>query len=1031
MKYAVLLVFFILAQGIHAQPPKAKTSTTKKPVASQSKPRPKPVPSPVSPPLSEKEQFDKASAHELASARVAALEKFLTNFPESENRSAAADLLASSRGLIAEEKLLAGDPVEAVKMFRLVIADAPSPVPDELFKESIAKIPSTLFRRGQSEAAFELAGLIEAKVENSTAHLLEIANFFIGIENGGEAMRVAAKAVAKDPNSAPAYRTLALAHRINFDLEESASAYAKALEVEPGSAASIRGLAEMKRALGKSDEAASLFRELLAKNEADTAARTGLVLSLFDAGKRTDAETELAAALDKNPGNVVLLAGAAYWYASRGIGAKAVELAEKALAREPRYIWSHIALARGLMAEGKPVSAEQVLVKARAHGNFPTLEYELASARASAGFYREAVEDLSRHFNVSTGGVKTHLGGRVPREEKSLFDLVAYERKASILAPVAADTPENSEILRALLELDQKLNAATPNETEIAAAADAFVNGTDKMRVHRQLHAASLLLQKRVATAKVLELVKAATGKTDTALEVASPGSAVMASELYESRATAFRANDFLLVPDVPRPTLSAILRGRIEELAGWALYQQGNYPDSVVRLRRAITVMPDKSAWWRSSMWRLGAALAADGKDAEALNAYVESYKTDKPDFGKYAVIESLYKKVNGSTEGLEAKVGADRVAVMQTNPELMPAATPAATPTAESRNDAARPAVVTETSNAPALKPAAASSAETVTTLNAGEKVPAADKDRAVPQVTSEPVKSEPVDAKPQSETAESEKAKGTKVDAPIVEPKAGEATKETPAEPKPDEVKKDPGVDTPVNKGTTSVDAEIPLNPTTTGFQKLLDADPKKGEVRNQPTVEITDTKTADDRLEKRAERTVAEKEKPAATKPLFEPIIITIPRPKPVKPAIASPDTAGDESRKTDGEVTPAGGTKATTAVSGEARPRLVDGREVSVDGPEPCKINLSQESVSVISDGGRVGLLVHVEAPGDAKHLTAISSRPRDIEVIMEPEISGIPDRRFFVIKSVSPAIGVYQITFATPCGKKDLIVTAR
>ena len=66
-------------------------------------------------------------------------------------------------------------------------------------------------------------------------------------------------------------------------------------------------------------------------------------------------------------------------------GNRAVELAENAIEREPRYIWSHIAYARGLMSQGKPVAAEQVLMKARAYGNFPTLEYELASARLAAG----------------------------------------------------------------------------------------------------------------------------------------------------------------------------------------------------------------------------------------------------------------------------------------------------------------------------------------------------------------------------------------------------------------------------------------------------------------------------------------------------------------------------------------------------------------------------------------------------------------------------------------------------------------------
>ncbi|MBA3350844.1 MAG: tetratricopeptide repeat protein, partial [Blastocatellia bacterium] len=688
MKYAVLFLALLIGQGVAAQTPKPKATPAKKAVAL----KPKPTPSR----LTEKDQFAKASAHELAADRVAALEKFLAAFPQSENRQAAVDLIASSRALIAEEKLMSGSAADAVVLFRKVVNEAPQPIPNDLFNESISKIPSMLFRYGERPAAFEVASLIESKVEDNSAHLLEIASFYLNIENGSEAMRVAAKAAAKDPTSASVYRALALAHRINFDLDAAANAYAKALELEPASSASRRGLAEMKRALGKSDEAATLYRDLLAKNEADVPARTGLVLALFDSGKRDEAEIEMTTALQKAPSNFVLLAGAAYWYASRGIGEKAVELAEKALALEPRYVWSHIALARGLMARGKPVAAEQVLVGARAHGNFPTLEYEIASARMASGFFRDAVEDLAKQFTVTDAGVKTNLGGRVAHVERSLAELVAFERKASIFTPVAADTIESSETLRALLELDQKFANASLNEAEITVAVDAFVKGADKMKVHRQIYAAGLLLEKRTAVGKALELTKAATGASDTGLDVPDPGAAVMASELYESRVTAFRKGEFLLVPAVPRQTLSAILRGRIEELTGWALYQQGKFPDAVIRLRRSISVMPDKSAWWRSSMWRLGSALASDGKDAEALHAYIESYKTDKPDFGKYAVVESLYRKINGTTDGLGAKIGAERVAAMSTSSTIAPVPTPEV-PASSSSIEVVEPAAVT----------------------------------------------------------------------------------------------------------------------------------------------------------------------------------------------------------------------------------------------------------------------------------------------------------------------------------------------
>ena len=180
MKYAVLFFLLIFIPGVSAQPPKPKTSTARKPAVA----KPKPAPTPT--PLSEKEQFEKASAHELAADRVAALEQFLTAFPESQDRAAAADLMASSRALIAEEKLLLGDVVEAVRLFKLVVTEAPQPIPAELFNESIAKVPATLFRHGQRSAAFEMAALIEGKVESNTAQLVELANFYIGIEDGAE-----------------------------------------------------------------------------------------------------------------------------------------------------------------------------------------------------------------------------------------------------------------------------------------------------------------------------------------------------------------------------------------------------------------------------------------------------------------------------------------------------------------------------------------------------------------------------------------------------------------------------------------------------------------------------------------------------------------------------------------------------------------------------------------------------------------------------------------------------------------------------
>ena len=49
-----------------------------------------------------------------------------------------------------------------------------------------------------------------------------------------------------------------------------------------------------------------------------------------------------------------LLVGASYWYSAHGDGAKALELAEKALAFEPRFrwAWARVAQGRALLEHG-------------------------------------------------------------------------------------------------------------------------------------------------------------------------------------------------------------------------------------------------------------------------------------------------------------------------------------------------------------------------------------------------------------------------------------------------------------------------------------------------------------------------------------------------------------------------------------------------------------------------------------------------------------------------------------------------------
>jgi len=638
----------------------AKTaSTVKKPAAKTTTPKPVAKATPVK--KDDKGDLDKALAIEKPEDKIAALTGFLADYPKSDLRPRVLESLSAARVALGEAKFDAGEREAAVNLYTLAIKEAPTPYPERLFNEVISKAAQAVFFRGESAAAVQIAAMIETNAAASSPQLLALATAFLMMENGDEARRLAEAALKLEEKSAAGYLVLGMAFRLNFDLEAAAAAFAKAVELEPGSAAARRSLAEMKRALGNSGEALVLFDELLAKDPEDFGARNGRILTLFAVGKRVDAETELAKAIEANPTNVPLIAGAAYWYAANGESTRAIDLAGKAIAADPRYIWSHIALSRALLAEGRFSEAEQILLNARKYGNFPTLNYEIASTKIAGGFYREAAEELAKTFTLKDGIITTKLGRRVERSDKGFMDLLGSERRASIFEAKSADNPQNSEMLKALIAFRIALQESEPDPVKIAELADAFVKGTDKMRYHRQVYAASELLEKKVAVAKAVELSKAAVASVEDGLSVPQPAAPIMASELYASRTAAISSDRYVLVPDVSKQTLSAIARGRIEELAGWSLLQQGEYANSVIRYRRAVSILPENSSWWRTCYWRLGEALDAGGNAKDAVEAYVKSYASSNPDAAKYAVIETAYKKTNGSAEGLEKLIGAN----------------------------------------------------------------------------------------------------------------------------------------------------------------------------------------------------------------------------------------------------------------------------------------------------------------------------------------------------------------------------------
>ena len=390
------------------------------------------------------------------------------------------------------------------------------------------------------------------------------------------------------------------------------------------------------------------------------------MLSLYDLGQTEEADKELAAALKDDPRNLMLLAGAAYWFVAHNNSKRGLELAGVAADIEPRYTWGQIALERALIAEKNPQYAERSIRFALQYGRFPTLDYELANTLAAMGLYEEASDALSRAFTLKDGFLETQLAGRLPSRAANFIELLAPERRASIFQSTAADTEDNARMLKGLLAFNLAIapkddNAKIDEESAIAAARE-FVAGNDDMRTYRQLYAATRLLQRGIGFQAAQEFADAAREGVDAALVVPASTLAVQADELRDFRAQAIASGGTPDIPDAPRNVLGNILRGRIEDLSGWALFNQDKTAAAIERLRRAVGVLPELTPAWRTAVWHLGTALQQNGNSEEALNYYIKSYNAGVPDSVRRGTIEQLYKKVNGSLEGLDDRIGRAR---------------------------------------------------------------------------------------------------------------------------------------------------------------------------------------------------------------------------------------------------------------------------------------------------------------------------------------------------------------------------------
>ncbi|HEU4834296.1 MAG TPA: TPM domain-containing protein [Pyrinomonadaceae bacterium] len=697
-----------------AESPKTETTTAESPKSEDVKPskseatkpgRKKPAAAaPKSTPVKQKtaaeiaeQELDEIDEVELTLTkplpqRAVLLKEFLDTHPESKARPRAVELLISTHAGLGDQKLKNGDMAGGVEQMMRAIEEADTSISDKLFAGVIAQIPTNLYLRGERESAFKAAQSIETKFGTDPKRLLAVAGFYLGIERGSDTIRVAESVVKLAPDLAEAHHILAVGLHISLRLDEAAAEYKKTLELDPTSKVSRGSLADLYRAAGKSEEALALYNEQLTADPKDKAARAGKVISLFELNRTEEANSALEAALADEPRNLPLLAGAAYWLTAHNNSEKALELALKATAIESRYTWAQIALARALVGVNRPLDAERALRYGRQYGRFPTLTYELANVLASMGLYDEAAEVLRESFTIKDDQIQTYLAGSLQVSDASFLDLLALERRAALFQPTSADSAANAKTMKALLALNTAITPAEGqkiDESAAVAAAKDFAAGSDSMRGFRQVYAASRLVRNAVGITTALDLIAEARKASGEALKVPVATLAVQADEFRDLRASAISSGNVPDVAPAPPAVLANIYKGRLEDLEGWALFNNEKYSDAVTHLKKAAEMLPAETPAWRTALWHLGVTLEQSGQKEQALEAYIKSYKGEPLRSAvRRSVIEQLYKRVNGSLDGLDEKLGTIPAAAPVSSSTSTPATTmpePTTTPAAE----------------------------------------------------------------------------------------------------------------------------------------------------------------------------------------------------------------------------------------------------------------------------------------------------------------------------------------------------------
>jgi tetratricopeptide (TPR) repeat protein len=626
--------------------------------------------------------LERARSSATQDERISLLAKFLVAYKGSEEASQARDLLIREYTLRGEQRLREGSPQRAIKDFRAAFKLVPDPVTDRTFGQFIFPMPIAMNSFGFRAESVDLMRSFEGRFAADSNRLVQIGFFYIQIEAPLEAARVLEGVVKFAPDDSRARNGLGTAYLISLRLDEAAAEFERAIALNPRDEFANLNLANLARAVGDHRRAVDLYARQLAIKPDDGEARGGLAISLLALGRDEEAEVEARRALELAPDDYRFPTQMAYYYAARRKPQLARPMIERAARLAPRFAWVHIVKANIDSLEGRYGDSLSTLIAAQTLGSFATLNFELVKALMTVDGYDQALEIMGNGFEVSDEGeFQTTLGGVLSARGPRLDLVLERERQAAMflsehpttalqyrlaeslgrfyhyLSSVIAAREEEEKARRKSKApevgqtSERPRRVGQPLDGELSAGSDAHLQGAQQLidaistftslddgrQPFRMVWVSRRLTDVGVALEAAEQLARKAIEQADAASE---PDGSMRDAPLLD------------------REGRRRVFLGRAYDALGWTLFKKGSIRAALSNLARSVDFYP-QCPERNSAMWRLGVASEEAGDPQRALDLYISSYEPDHPtSTTRRAQIESLYKKLNGSLEGLEEKL-------------------------------------------------------------------------------------------------------------------------------------------------------------------------------------------------------------------------------------------------------------------------------------------------------------------------------------------------------------------------------------